>query len=81
MTAKKNETKAPALVPDEKFNYKALYDARNEAGYLLCSVGDIGRVGIPDIDAILDKAYGLLEEGKDELKEALRILNEGGVTQ
>lgn len=62
----------------QEFRLDKLEDARNEAGFLGCTIGDIGTISDLEIREILNNAVKYHFAMIEALKEALRLAREKG---
>lgn len=65
----------------QEFRFDKLESARNEAGSLGCTIGDIGTCKDLEIREILNEAARYHFAMIEELKEALRVAREKGLDE
>jgi len=65
----------------QEFRFDKLESARNEAGFLGCTIGDIGTCKVLDIREILNEAAKYHFAMIEELKKALRLAREKGLDE
>jgi hypothetical protein len=65
----------------QEFRFDKLEAARNESGFLGCTIGDIGIPQDQEILDILNKAAKYHFAMIEELKEALKLARERGLSE
>lgn len=65
----------------QEFRFDKLEDARNEAGFLGCTIGDIGTCKDLEVREILNEASKYHFAMIEELKKALGLARERGLNE